>query len=132
MKTFCKFPSVSTTILIAGFFVAIFFGWSTNWSLADQTAFAEEAAFAAEPQAGKAKAAEKMSPGDKKGPPEDCDGPPVVCVGVDVNQVPYPGCTSGQRCTLATTGKSCGLLGAGTRCQTVNNGSGVCSCQCIQ
>lgn len=125
MKTFCKFPSVSTPILIAGFFVAVFFGWSTNWSLADQTAFAEEAALAAEPQAGKAQAAEKMSP-----PP--CEDPPVLCVGVDVSQVPFPGCTSGQRCTVATTGKSCGMAGAGTKCQTVNNGSGACTCKCIQ
>ena len=73
--------------------------------------------------------AEPGMPGEAK--KEDCNGPPVVCVGVNVSQLPYPGCTSGQRCTVDTTGKPCGLALSGKKCQTVNM-SGVCACQCIK
>jgi hypothetical protein len=57
-------------------------------------------------------------------------GPPVKCVAVPYDQNPVTGCTSGFTCSAATTGKPCGALGAGTKCTTVNNGSGTCSCMC--
>lgn len=88
-----------------------------------------KSALAAEPPPGGQ--GEQNAPETKGNPLQDCEGPPVVCVGVKVSLLSFPGCTSGQRCSLDTAGKSCGLPNTGKKCQTVNAG-GVCSCQCIR
>lgn len=110
-------------IFVGGFFLA-----TSMFSI--QPAVADEAAFAADvpDQQGIQKG---MKPGDAQTPKEKCSDDPVACAGVDVSQFPFPGCTSGQRCTSDTTGKPCGMFGANTRCQTVNN-NGACSCKCVQ
>lgn len=81
----------------------------------------------ADPSRGKAKSGD---PSEEKRP---CVDDPVACVPVNITQVPYPGCTSGQRCSLDTSGKQCSMLGQMPvrKCQTINN-NGACTCQCIQ
>jgi hypothetical protein len=106
------------TRLLSVLFVLMLFMGVSNSALAADTPPASEAQMNAP-----AKGEEP-----KKG---DCEGPPVVCVPISINLLSYPGCTSGQRCNLATTGQSCGQPMAGTRCQTVNN-NGACTCQCIK
>lgn len=56
------------------------------------------------------------------------DGPPVKCVGVPINPGEF-GCSSGLKCSAATSNKPCGLPGAGTLCTTWND-NGVCKCDC--
>lgn len=132
MRQLFEFLHEGNRTLFAGLLAAIFFAGLivvAGPTSMDQRAFAGEP-----PPVDQALAAENMpsDPGEKGGPPKDCDDPPVTCVGVNVADLPFPGCTSGQRCSLSTTGKTCGMLNSGKRCQTVNNGSGVCACQCMK
>jgi hypothetical protein len=132
MSQLSEFSRVRNRTVFAGLLMAVFLIGLfavTGPNFMDQPAFAGE-----QSQVSQESAAENMppSPGEKGRPSEACDDPPVLCVGVPIAQNPFPGCTSGERCSLPTTGKSCGMLYSGKKCQTVNNGSGVCSCQCIK
>lgn len=133
MRKLSEFSQVGNRTVFAGLLVVIFL--VGLFAVAGPNGMDQQSFAAEPPPADQAQAAENMPPGPSKGgePPEDCDGPPITCVGADITpQNPFPGCTSGQRCTPYTTGKTCGTLGSGKKCQTVNNGSGVCSCQCIK
>jgi hypothetical protein len=132
MRNLSAFSQARKQTLLHGLLACIFL--LTLFLVAGTPAFAVDA-----PPAGQG---QQNAPGmmggmtenpDKEGKPDkDCKGPPVVCVGVDVSQLPFPGCTSGQRCSLDTTGKPCGMLLQKTTCQTVNDGTGVCKCSCLQ
>jgi len=93
------------------------------WASSDQIAPSGQIVIAEE-KSSMEQSAEKMER-------DPCKGPPVACVGVNVSQFPYPGCNSGQRCSYDTQGKSCGTMGLGTICQTVNM-NGTCACQCTK
>jgi hypothetical protein len=124
MRDRSEYSQARSQTLATGFFAAIFL--LTLFVGAGTPTFSAEP-----PPAGKGTPNAMDKPGEKE-PCKDDGGRPVACVPVDVAILPFPGCTSGQRCDLNTTGKSCGMLMAGTKCQTVNNGSGVCSCQCVK
>jgi hypothetical protein len=136
MKILRLLPRMDTEVLFAIFALVILTGGFITVDLphASQEAFAGEAVFAAEPPDNARSGTRELSGTENPDDVKPCikDGP-VACVGVDVSQVPYPGCTSGKRCTLDTSGRQCSMPGVlpVKKCQTVNM-SGVCSCQCIQ
>jgi hypothetical protein len=130
MKQHSVFPHMGIQILFKAFLLVILLGGfiSGTSPLAIEAAFADDAAFAADAPPAKPNAQGLSEPKKK-----ECVDDPVACVEVDVNQVPYPGCTSGKRCSYDTAGKTCTPIGVMPvrKCQTVNY-EGVCSCQCIQ
>ena len=127
------------TALLAGIFMMILLILTGNPAFAEEPLLVSDSAFAEEPPI--VSLEQQNAPSKMEAPPmseeqiEDCRKgriPPVMCVSVDVSQVAYPGCTSGKRCTVATSGQVCSPIGMPVkRCQTVNN-SGACTCQCIQ
>lgn len=131
MNQSSAFPRMGIQILFEAFLLVLLGGFISGTSpLAIQAAYADEAAFAADaPPAKDTPNAQGRSEPKMK----ECIEEPVMCVSVDVGQVPYPGCTSGQRCSLDTSGKTCTAIGVMPvkKCQTVNI-SGVCHCDCIQ
>jgi hypothetical protein len=97
--------------------------------LSVQPAFAEDTVLAADAPPSTTNRPVKGADPDKQNG-KDCVENPVACVGVNVTDLPFPGCTSGKRCSLDTSGKVCNMMPRKT-CQTVNI-NGVCKCECIQ
>lgn len=135
MRKLAEFFHEGNRTLFAGLLAAVFFAGLivvAGPNSMDQPAFAAEP-----PPVSQELVADKMSPGpgEKGGPPKDRARPlerASFCVGVDVRGIPYPGCTSGHRCSAMVNGQPCGRMNSGLKCQTVSNGSGVCACQCIK
>lgn len=125
--------SLDFRVLFGTLFLVIVMGsLGSGTSFTIQPAFADETVLsAADAPVMQGKGQEPKTDGEPSGEKKkDCVEDPVMCVGVDISQLSYPGCTSGQRCSLDTAGKICGQFPT-RRCQTVNN-NGACSCQCIR
>lgn len=125
MRYRSEYSQARNQTLVTGFLAAIFL--LTLFIVAGTPVFAADT-----PPAAQSEQKAVGMPPEPNEPCKDDGGPPVLCVPINVSLLAFPGCTSGQRCDLNTTGKSCGQLLAGTKCQTVNDGTGVCSCQCTK